>query len=81
MKKDKLNEREIYWIKYYNSYNREFGYNESEGGNGYNGRRYHVEQYDLNGNFIKEWDSVYDAAKSLNTSVTNIRCCILYPDE
>ena len=29
----KLDEREIYWIKYYNATNREIGYNISEGGN------------------------------------------------
>ena len=76
-----LDKREKYWIEYYNSYGRNFGYNESKGGDGYNGRRYHVEQYDLDGNFIKEWDSVYEAAKNLNTSIINIRYCILYPDK
>ena len=79
--KDELDEKEKYWIEYYDSCNRDIGYNESKGGYGYNGERYHIEQYDLDGNFIKEWDSVYEAAKSLNTSITNIRCCILYPDE
>lgn len=79
--KTKLDERERYWIEYYHSYDRKIGYNESKGGQGYNSERYHIEQYDLNGNFIKEWDSVYEAAKELNTSITNIRYCILYPDK
>ena len=30
---DKLNEVELYWIKYYESYNRRFGYNFELGGN------------------------------------------------
>ena len=52
--KDKLDEREKYWIQYYDSCNRNVGYNESGGGCGYNSERYHIEQYDLDGNFIKE---------------------------
>lgn len=31
--KELMDEREIYWIKYYNSTNKEIGYNISEGGN------------------------------------------------
>ena len=31
---DKLNEREIYWIRYYDSTNRDKGYNIAEGGQG-----------------------------------------------
>lgn len=33
-------------------------------------------QYDLNGNFIKEWDGVIDATKAVGKHSTNIvRCC------
>ena len=33
-------------------------------------------QYDLDGNFIREWEGLSDAAKSLNGYTTNImRCC------
>lgn len=32
--KDELNEKEIYWINYYNSTNREIGYNLTKGGDG-----------------------------------------------
>jgi hypothetical protein len=33
-------------------------------------------QYDLTGNFIKEWDGIIDAAKSMGKYSTNImRCC------
>lgn len=31
-----------------------------------------VQQYDLNGNLIAEWDSVFEAAQSFNTSTSNI---------
>lgn len=35
-----------------------------------------VLQFDLNGNFIKEWDGLIDATKSLGKYSTNImRCC------
>ena len=31
---DTINEREIFWIKYYNSFNKDFGYNNTSGGDG-----------------------------------------------
>ena len=31
---DIINEREIFWIKYYNSFNKDFGYNNTSGGDG-----------------------------------------------
>jgi hypothetical protein len=35
-----------------------------------------VLQFDLDGNFIKEWEGIIDAAKHLNGTSTNImRCC------
>ena len=35
-----------------------------------------VKQYDMNGEFIKEWYSMSEAARSLNISVSNIcNCC------
>jgi group I intron endonuclease len=34
--KDKLNDKEKYWINYYQSNNREYGYNKTEGGDGGN---------------------------------------------
>lgn len=34
-------------------------------------------QYDLNDNFIKEWESISDAAKELNIPTTHIsKCCL-----
>jgi group I intron endonuclease len=36
-KKEDLNEREKYWVSQYNSHNKNFGYNETEGGDGSEG--------------------------------------------
>ena len=62
-----LDSRETYYIKQFNSNNKKFGYNLTEGGtclpktiNNYTPKHLgkYVEQYDLNGNLIKVWDSV-----------------------
>lgn len=37
-----------------------------------------VKQFDLNGNFIKEWESCYEASKSLNINDGNISSCCNY---
>lgn len=51
-----LDDKEIYWIKFYDSrYN---GYNETDGGGG---AKAPVVQYDKDGNFIKIFDSVTQA--------------------
>lgn len=34
-----------------------------------------VHQYDLNGNFIKEWEGITDASQKLKISTGNIVCC------
>lgn len=34
-----------------------------------------IMQYDLNDNFIKEWDSATDASKELNLHSSNITAC------
>jgi hypothetical protein len=42
----------------------------------YNKNKKPVLQYDLDGNFIKEWDSAVDAGKELNICISNInKCC------
>lgn len=65
-----LNEREKYYIQLFNSNNEKYGYNLTLGGkdsypnfnqinnssNKYSGKK--VEQYDLEGNLVKIWDSV-----------------------
>jgi hypothetical protein len=32
-------------------------------------------QYDLNGNFIKEWEGIIDAVKQYGTSTNITKCC------
>lgn len=63
--KEELNEKERYWIAYYNSYKN--GYNETPGGEGSpaSGKRKAVIQYDLDGNFIAIHNSILDAEKNL----------------
>lgn len=110
-----LNEREKYWINYFNSTNHEIGYNVVEGGEGHSKysneeiikaytdcisitkaseaigmsreqmsrrlqamgiqttREIPVCQYDLQGNFIKEYSTMAEAAKETNTPLYHIR--------
>ncbi len=66
-----LNEREIYWIAQYDSFNN--GYNMTLGGEACNGTNDKaVYQYDLSGRFIKEYKSAHDAARENNIQFTNI---------
>lgn len=59
----KLNEREIYWIKIYNSYYN--GYNLTKGGNDFPSNiekvKRPVKQYDLQGNYIQTFSSIKEA--------------------
>ena len=110
-----LNEREKYWINYFDSTNHDIGYNVAEGGKGHlkysneeivkaytdfgsitkaskaigmsreqmsirlqamgiqTTREIPVCQYDLQGNFIKEYSTMADAAKETNTPIYHIR--------
>ena len=68
---EELNEREIYWIEYYDSFNN--GYNMTLGGeacNGTNDKK--VYQYDLSGKLIGEYKSAHEAARQLGLQFTNI---------
>lgn len=77
---DLLNEKEIYWIKYYNTYNE--GYNASLGGEGYQKYDYdEIVDYFLNNGksilktcqYFKIYDQVvYCALKSKNIDYKNI---------
>lgn len=59
-KKEELFEKEKYWIKYYNTYSN--GYNETEGGEGVTkANRIKINQYSLNGKYLKTFDSITDA--------------------
>ena len=72
---DKLNEQEIYWINYYNSYYN--GYNMTLGGDGINRpSEKKIYQYDRLGNFIQEFSNTREAAEKLNTSIGSIYCAI-----
>ena len=66
-----LDEREQYWIKYYNSY--EEGYNETLGGKGYIPNLKPVYQYDVEGNFLKAFNNIYEAEKLTQISKDRIR--------
>lgn len=72
-----LDEREQYWISYYHSYIKDplcKGYNMTPGGDGGQGEIFKkpVEQYDLQGKFIKEFDSASAAARELNIFTSNL---------
>lgn len=65
---EELNEKEIYYISTENTITPN-GYNIFKGGaNDYNSsRKVKIKQYDLNGNFIKLYESLVDAADDNNT--------------
>lgn len=68
---EELNQKEIYWIEYYNSFYD--GYNMTKGGEAWNGTNDKaVYQYALNGTLIAEYSSAHEASRKLNISFTNI---------
>ncbi len=71
-----LNEKEKYWIMYYDSTNREKGYNIQEGG----GERPDVSkkicQYSKEKQLIKTYDSITAAAKELHCSISLLSQCV-----
>lgn len=68
---EELNEREIYWIAQFDSFNN--GYNMTLGGEACNGTNDKtVYQYDLSGHLIREYKSAHDAARENNIQFTNI---------
>lgn len=88
--KEILIEKEIFYIKLYNTFNREFGYNLDTPKNsnlGYKqGERTiflkkqkcqkKINQFDLKGNFIKTWDSIKEASDFYKVhSSCIIGCC------
>lgn len=75
-RKEDLDNKEKYWIKFYDSINRNKGYNLTTGGmGGHKTNCKAVLQYDLEGNFIKEWSSIWQVEEELNISANNIRAC------
>lgn len=74
---DSLNDREQYWIKALHTHISENGYNLTWGGqNTSEALKKCVYQYDLEGNFIKEFPSLAEAERVLKISHSNI-CKVL----
>lgn len=70
---ENLNEREKYWIEKLKTHVSQGGYNLTRGGEqSSDSLKRKCYQYDLNGNFIKEYDSISSAAKAVNGSHSNI---------
>lgn len=88
---DQLDEREIYWIEYYDTQNQDFGYNLANGGLGCRGYKHTEEeimkmrmiqnpepilQIDLDGNILNEFVSAGEAGDYLGKeSVGGIKKC------
>ena len=70
---EELNEKEVYWIKYYNSYLQ--GYNQTPGGNN-TSTTIPIYQYDLFGRFIAEYPNISIAASKTNTQYNNLYSCL-----
>lgn len=74
--KEQLDELEKYYIDLYDSTNRQKGYNLTQGGlGGHKTKCRHILQYDLNGNLIREWDSIWEASEELNIPNGSIAAC------
>ena len=86
-----INEREIYWINFYNSYNE--GFNLTTGGEGVKnkvftneekekyrmistGKNKPILQFDYNGELLNEWFGVLEASKKLDLNATVILACL-----
>ena len=75
---EKLDEREIYWISYYDTLNT--GYNLTKGGqNPVELCKKKVSMYDLDGNYIRSFDSITEAVESIKVkSISSIGNCLRY---
>ena len=75
---EELDNREKYWIEYYQSNIEEKGYNLTIGGSGGPDRSKTIYQYDLNKNFIRTFKNAYEAAKELNLHQSAIQQCAMH---
>lgn len=66
---EKLNEKEISYIKEYHSHVNEHGYNISEGGFSHSCIGRAVDVYDIDGQFIQSFDSMSEASRFYNVAV------------
>lgn len=75
--KKEAEQMEIILIEKLNSRNKEYGYNISKGGTGGNQKEiFGVKQYDLNANFIEQYESAAECARALGIDRTHItKCC------
>lgn len=71
---DDLNDKEVFWIAHYNSLAPN-GYNLGAGGNQKNKPAKPIYQYDLDGNFIRRWDSTKDVVNSLGLCQVALNSC------
>lgn len=69
-----LDEKEKIWIKRYNSYFN--GYNQTLGGSGNKKELSKIYQYDMFGNYLKEFTNIYEASKETGITTVNIYCCL-----
>ncbi len=72
-------EREMYWIKFYDSFNTKHGMNMTVGGKrtpGLKGKQHYkakiVYQWDFDGNFVKKWECIKDVQDTHGWSSTTI---------
>lgn len=72
---NELDEKECYYIDYYDSYNN--GYNLTLGGGGTR-KIHHVLQFDIEKNLIKKWDNGIIAATSLGINIGGVYSCIVH---
>lgn len=74
-----LDSKEIEYINVFNTYigkDGGYGYNMTSGGDGKRGGGIRVSQYDLDGNFIRSYDSMTEAATACGIHKTQIaQCC------
>lgn len=88
---NEIDEKEIYWIKYYDSLNPTKGYNLTAGGQGLHGYTWSEDQkerqslllnpepilqFDLKGNLLERWRSASYAARMLNIPASSIMGCL-----
>ena len=73
---DKLNEREQYWILFYHSIDKQYGYNLILSNQTANHSNKIVKQYSLNGEYITSYNSTREAERATGVDHTLIgRCC------
>lgn len=84
--KEELDRMEKYYIKYYNSTNREFGYNISSGGDGTHGYHHTQKAKDAmskarKGIYLGKDNPFYGKTHSMELKLKRSKCCvIMFPD-